>query len=64
MPNKAHGDLGDFHPWEQDTLINPFKFDFQPGEQLPPEMTVARPSVKESSREGTSSFHARQKSEV
>ncbi|XP_040324212.1 cyclin-dependent kinase-like 5 [Herpailurus yagouaroundi] len=48
---------------EQDTLINPFKFDFQPGEQLPPEMTVARSSVKESSREGTSSFHARQKSE-
>ncbi|XP_052519574.1 cyclin-dependent kinase-like 5 [Budorcas taxicolor] len=35
----------------------------QPGEQLPPEMTVARSSVKESSREGTSSFHARQKSE-
>ncbi|ELK12907.1 Cyclin-dependent kinase-like 5 [Pteropus alecto] len=35
----------------------------QPGEQLPPEMTVARPSVKEPSREGTSSFHARQKSE-
>ncbi|EPY77137.1 cyclin-dependent kinase-like 5-like protein [Camelus ferus] len=36
----------------------------QPGEQLPPEMTVARSSVKESSREGTSSFHARQKSEI
>ncbi|XP_075814833.1 cyclin-dependent kinase-like 5 isoform X2 [Microtus pennsylvanicus] len=35
----------------------------QPGEQLPPEMTVTRPSVKESSREGTTSFHARQKSE-
>ncbi|GAB1303253.1 Cyclin-dependent kinase-like 5 [Apodemus speciosus] len=35
----------------------------QPGEQLPPEMTVARPSVKESSREGTASFHSRQKSE-
>ncbi|KAB0392626.1 hypothetical protein E2I00_013075, partial [Balaenoptera physalus] len=50
-------------PQEQDTLINPLKFDFQPGEQLPPEMTVARSSVKESSREGTSSFHARQKVE-
>ncbi|OBS71203.1 hypothetical protein A6R68_00264, partial [Neotoma lepida] len=36
----------------------------QPGEQLPPEMTVARPSVKESSRETTSSFHTRQKSEA
>ncbi|XP_054327927.1 cyclin-dependent kinase-like 5 isoform X2 [Pongo pygmaeus] len=35
----------------------------QPGEQLPPEMTVARSSVKETSREGTSSFHTRQKSE-
>ncbi|KAM8752933.1 cyclin-dependent kinase-like 5 isoform 2-T2 [Rhynchonycteris naso] len=34
----------------------------QPGEQLPPEMTVARSSVKEASREGAS-FHARQKSE-
>ncbi|XP_024595104.1 cyclin-dependent kinase-like 5 [Neophocaena asiaeorientalis asiaeorientalis] len=50
-------------PQEQDTLINPLKFDFQPGEQLPPEMTVARSSVKESSREGTTSFHSRQKSE-
>ncbi|XP_032331540.1 cyclin-dependent kinase-like 5 [Camelus ferus] len=38
-------------------------YNFEPGEQLPPEMTVARSSVKESSREGTSSFHARQKSE-
>ncbi|KAK2083066.1 Cyclin-dependent kinase-like 5 [Saguinus oedipus] len=36
---------------------------FGPGEQLPPEMTVARSSVKETSREGTSSFHTRQKSE-
>ncbi|XP_017718702.1 PREDICTED: LOW QUALITY PROTEIN: cyclin-dependent kinase-like 5, partial [Rhinopithecus bieti] len=35
----------------------------QPGEQLPPEMTVARSSVKETTREGTSSFHTRQKSE-
>ncbi|XP_055987046.1 cyclin-dependent kinase-like 5 isoform X3 [Sorex fumeus] len=35
----------------------------QPGEQIPPEMTVSRSSGKESSREGTSSFHSRQKSE-
>jgi hypothetical protein len=53
-----------FHPQRQEVSINLFEFDLQPGEQLPPEMTVARPSVKESSREGASSFHTRQKSEV
>ncbi|KAK1347022.1 hypothetical protein QTO34_000884 [Cnephaeus nilssonii] len=44
-------------PWEGGTGVN------RPGEQLPPEMTVARSSVKEPSREGNSAFHTRQKSE-
>ncbi|ELK29217.1 Cyclin-dependent kinase-like 5 [Myotis davidii] len=44
-------------PWEGGAGVN------RPGEQLPPEMTVARSSVKEPSREGNSAFHTRQKSE-
>ncbi|XP_031814780.1 cyclin-dependent kinase-like 5 isoform X2 [Sarcophilus harrisii] len=35
----------------------------QPGEQIPTELSVSRSSAKETSREGTSSFHSRQKSE-
>ncbi|XP_043848456.1 cyclin-dependent kinase-like 5 isoform X4 [Dromiciops gliroides] len=34
-----------------------------PGEQIPTELSVSRSSAKETSREGTSSFHSRQKSE-
>ncbi|XP_074048427.1 cyclin-dependent kinase-like 5 [Macrotis lagotis] len=35
----------------------------QPGEQIPTELSVSRSSAKETSRESTSSFHSRQKSE-
>ncbi|XP_065278359.1 cyclin-dependent kinase-like 5 [Emys orbicularis] len=35
----------------------------QPGDQIPPEMNLTRPAVKDSSRDVTTSFHSRQKSE-
>uniref|UniRef100_A0A6I8MXF1 Cyclin-dependent kinase-like 5 n=1 Tax=Ornithorhynchus anatinus TaxID=9258 RepID=A0A6I8MXF1_ORNAN len=35
----------------------------QPGEQIPPDMNLTRPPMKDPSRDGTSAFHSRQKSE-